>query len=138
MAHQDLGHTESLTGLLRGILTDFRTLIREEIALARAELKEQAGRARGVAISFGITAVALLMGAVFLLAAIATAIADAMEWPAWAVLLGFGVLLSLGASIALVSGRKQLNAMTSARVETVETMKENAAWIANRLSSGRK
>ena len=31
MAHQDLGHTESLTGLLRGILTDFRTLIREEI-----------------------------------------------------------------------------------------------------------
>jgi hypothetical protein len=113
-------------------------LIREEIALARAELKEQAGRARGVAISFGVTAIALLLGVVFLLAAIATGIADFMEWPAWTVLLGLAVLLSLGAFIALSSGRRQLHTMTSAPVETVETMKENAAWIASRLSSGRK
>jgi hypothetical protein len=85
-----------------------------------------------------VTAVALLLGAVFLLAAIATAIADVMGWPAWTVLLGLAVLLSLGAFVALSYGRKQLHAITTARVETVETMKENAAWIANRLSSARK
>ena len=138
MANHDLVHTESIGGLLRGILADLRTLIREEIALARVELKEQAGRARGVAISFGVTAVALLLGVIFLLAAAATAVADLMTWPAWTVFLGLAVLLSAGGVVMLSSGRKQLHEMTSAPIETVATMKENAAWIAKRLSSDRK
>ena len=50
---------ESIGGLLRGILMDIRTLIREEVTLARLEIREQAGRARAAAISFGIAAVAL-------------------------------------------------------------------------------
>ena len=37
---------ETIGGLIRGILTDLKTLIREEIALARVEIREQAGRAR--------------------------------------------------------------------------------------------
>ena len=138
MANHDLVQTESIGGLLRGILADLRTLIREEIALARVELKAQAGRARGAAISFGVMALMLLLGLVFLLAASATAVADLMEWPAWAVFLGLAALLSVIGFVMLSSGRKQLHEMTSAPAETVTTMKENAAWIAKRLSSDRK
>ena len=42
---------ESIGTLLRGILADMQTLIREEIALARVEIREQAGRARTAALS---------------------------------------------------------------------------------------
>jgi hypothetical protein len=138
MANHELVQTESIGGLMRGILADLRTLIREEIALARVELNEQVGRARGAAIAFGVTAIALLLGAIFLLAAAATALADVMNWPSWTVFLGLAILLSAVGFVMLSSGRKQLHEMTSAPVETVTTMKENAAWIAKRLSFGRK
>ena len=138
MTNHDLVHGDSLSGLVRGILNDLRTLIREEIALARVELKTQAMRARGAAVSFGVTAIALLLGIVFLLAAIAAAIADLLNWPTWTVFLGLAVLLTGIGFVAMSSGRKRVHEMTSAPVETVVTMKENAAWIAKRLTSDRK
>jgi ABC-type nickel/cobalt efflux system permease component RcnA len=138
MVNRETVQTESIGDLMRGILADLRTLIREEIALARVELKEQALHARGAAISFGVMAVALLLGIIFLLAAIGIAVADLMNWPAWAVFLGMAVLLSGIGVLMLSSGRKQIHEMTSARVETVAAMKENATWIAKRLSFDRK
>ena len=138
MANHELVHGDSLSGLVRGILSDLRTLIREEIALARVELKTQAIRARGTAISFGVTAIALLLGTVFLLAAIAAAVADLLDWPTWTVFLGMAVLLAGIGFVAMSTGKKQLHEITSAPVETVATMKENAAWIAKRLTSDQK
>jgi MFS family permease len=131
-------HNDSIGGLLRGILMDLRTLIREEISLARVEIREQAGRARAAAMSFGMAAAALLFGGTFLLIAMATGIAELLEWPVWAGFLIVAVLLSLIGFIALSSGRKQLQSFHAVPVETVETLKENSEWIAKRLSSGPK
>lgn len=131
-------HTDSIGGLLRGILMDLRTLIREEIALARVEIREQAGRARAAAMSFGIAAAALLFGGTFLLIAIATAIADLLDWPVWAGFLVVAVLLSVVGFVTLSSGRKKIQTIHAVPEETVSTLKENSEWIAKRLSSGRK
>ena len=129
---------ESLCGLLRGILMDLRTLIREEIALARVEIREQAGRARAAALSFGIAAAALAFGGVFLLIALATAIADLLNWPVWAGFLIVAMLLSVIGMVTLTSGRKQLQSVHAVPEETLSTLKENSEWIAKRLSSGQK
>ena len=129
---------ESLRGLLRGILMDLRTLIREEIALARVEIREQAGRARAAALSFGIAAAALAFGGVFLLIALATAIADLLNWPVWAGFLIVAMLLSVIGMVTLTSGRKQLQSVHAVPEETLSTLKENSEWIAKRLSSGQK
>src|SRR5688500_19652280 len=102
MANPELGHGDSLRGLIRGILTDIRTLIHEEIALARVEIREQAGKARAAAISFGMAAAALVFAGTFLLIALAAAIADLLEWPLWAGFLAVAVLLS-AAGIVTVS-----------------------------------
>ena len=138
MAHPDTTQTESIGGLLRGILMDVRTLIREEIALARVELREQAGRARAAAVSFGIAAVALACGGLLLLVALATGIADLLDWPVWAGFLIVAVLLCLAGFVTLSSGRKQLAQVHAVPEETVSTLKENSEWIAKRLSSVRK
>ena len=131
-------HTDSIGGLLRGILMDLRTLIREEIALARVEIREQAGRARAAAMSFGIAAAALLFGGTFLLIAVATAIADLLDWPVWSGFLIVALLLTIVGFVTLSSGRKTMRTVHAVPEETVSTLKENSEWIAKRLSSGRK
>jgi len=129
---------ESTGSLIRGILNDLRTLIREEIALARAEMREQAGRARAAALSFGIAAAALAFGAIFLLIAVALGIANLLGWPAWTGFLIMALLLCIGGYFTLSSGRKQLASIHAVPEETVTTLKENSEWIAKRLSSVRK
>jgi uncharacterized membrane protein YqjE len=129
---------DSIRGLIRGILTDLRTLIREEIALARVELREQAGRARTAAMSLGMAAAALAFGGTFLLIAIAIAIADLLNWPVWTGFLIVAVVLSLVGFVTLSSGRRQLRAFHALPEETVSTLKENSEWIAKRLSSARR
>jgi hypothetical protein len=130
--------TESLGGLIRGILTDLRTLIREEIALARVEIGEQATRARAAAMSFGIAAGALVAGGIFLLISLAMAIADLLNWPAWTGFLIVAMLLAITGYVTLSSGRKKLQTVHAVPEETVTTLKENSEWIAKRLSSERR
>ena len=129
---------DSIGALVRGILNDLRTLIREEIALARVELREQAGRARAAAMSFGIAAAALAFGGTFLLIAIAIGIADVLGWPLWTGFLIVAIVLSLIGLFTLTSGRKQLRTFSPIPEETVTTLKENSEWIAKRLSSEQK
>ena len=129
---------ETIGGLIKGILQDLRTLVQEEIALARVEIREQAVRARAAAMSFGVAAGALLFGAAFLLIAMAMGIAELAGWPLWAGFLVVAALLSLVGAIALSSGRKQLRSFSAVPEQTVTTLKENSEWIAKRLSSAPK
>ncbi len=125
----------SIGSLLKGIVTDLQTLMREELALARVELTEQATRARTAAVSFGVAAMALAFGGVFLLIAIALGISDALAWPTWAGFLTVAVGLVLVGLIAYALARRRLHAVNMVPAETVTTLKENSAWIAKRLSS---
>ena len=134
----ELAHHETIGGLIRGILTDLKTLLREEIALARIEIREQAGKARAAALSFGIAAAGLLFGLAFLLIAVATAISDELSWPPWAGFLVVGVLLSIVGLVSLTTGRRRLRTLQPFPAETVTTLKENSEWIAKRLSSAPK
>jgi uncharacterized membrane protein YqjE len=138
MDKPELVRDESIGNLVRGILTDLRTLLHEEIALARIELREQAGRARSAAVSYGIMAAALGIGSVFLLVAAAVGIADLFEWPAWAGFLAVALLLCAVGLAALASGRKQLHRVHAVPPQTVSTLKENARWLAKRISYARK
>jgi MFS family permease len=138
MENRELVRDESIGSLLRGILNDLRTLIREEISLARVELREQLGRARAAAVSYGIMAAALGIGGIFLLVALATAISDVLEWPLWGGFLTVAVLLGVLGFVAMAAGRKQLDRVRAVPPETVSTLKENAAWFAKRISYGRR
>ena len=129
---------ESLGALLRGIMLDLRTLVREEIALARVEIREQVGHARAAAIGFGLAVGALSMGGLFLLIALALALAELLNWPTWVGFLIVAVLLSLVGVIAFAIGRQQVKKVRGLPEETVTSIKENSEWIAKRLSSVRR
>jgi MFS family permease len=134
----ELAQHETFGGLISGILTDLKTLLREEIALARIEIREQAGKARAAALSFGVAAAGFLFGLAFLLIAIATAISEQLGWPSWAGFLIVGLLMSIVGFVSLSFGRRQIRTLQPLPTETVTTLKENSEWIAKRLSSVRK
>src|SRR5262245_25890237 len=106
MAQSEYAQHDSIGELFRGILADLRTLIREELALARFEMHEQAGRVKTAAAIFGFAVAALAFGGMFLLVAAALGVAYALNWPAWAGFLVLALLLAVAGGVALPSARK--------------------------------
>jgi hypothetical protein len=117
--------TESIPGLIRSLLDDTRDLIREEIALARAEVREEA---QTVGFAFGAAALAALIGVTLLCVALGGAIAYFLNWPPWA---GYGVMtvLLLGSAYLLVRHGRGHLMKARALPKTIESVKENMAWL---------
>ena len=122
---------DSIPGLIRSLLDDTRELIREEMALARAEIRDDIAAARTVAVSFAGAAVAGFAGAMLLAVAIGGGIAYAAGWPSW---VGYGivaVLLLIVGGAAAAYGRAQI-ARLRAMPKTTQTVKENMSWMQNK------
>lgn len=120
MAHE----SESVTGLLRGALDDVRDLIREEVALARAELRYEASKVTTAGVQFGAAAVALWFAGTCLLVAMALGISALFTWPAWAGFAVVGALLAVFGLVAFMSGRRAVRNIQP-MPRTVESIKEN-------------
>jgi hypothetical protein len=128
-------HTsESIPALIRGVMEDARELIREEIALARAEIREEMSGVRTVGVAFGAAAMTGVIAVVLLCVAIGGAIAYAFSWPAWA---GYGLVAILLAATAygcVALGRSRLTTIR-ALPKTTATVRENIAWIQGKSNS---
>ena len=131
MAEHD---ADTIPGLVRSLLEDTRDLIREEIALARAEIRDELSAVQTVGMAFGAAVVAGLIGSTILCIALGAAVADLLDWPAWS---GYAIVATLllgGAFLAVRFGRGRLSAIR-ALPQTTETVKENLAWIQNKSGS---
>src|SRR5438045_1303529 len=113
----------SMTMLLRGAVDDVRELFREEVALARAELRAEVSKATAAAGGFGAAAAALGCAGIFLLTALALGIATAFQWPAWTGFAIVGDVLAIAGAIMFMSGRRALREIRGLP-RTVETVKE--------------
>jgi hypothetical protein len=128
MAEQSV---ESVRGLIQGVLEDTRDLIRAELALAKAEVREEISAAQTVGIAFSGAALGGLVGATFCCLAIGGGIAYALQWPPWAGYGSVGVLLLIGAWVLARYGSGQLSKIRTLP-NTRQTVKENLEWIQNR------
>jgi Flp pilus assembly protein TadB len=121
MAHES---HESVGGLVRGALDDVRELFREEVALAKAEVRQELSKAATAGMNFGIAGVSLLFAGTFLLIALALGIAAVFGWPAWAGFAIVAVLLAIVGAVMFASARRAVrNVQPLPR--TVNTLKEN-------------
>ncbi|HEY0873585.1 MAG TPA: phage holin family protein [Vicinamibacterales bacterium] len=124
----------SIADVLKSAVRDAQDLVREEIALAKAEARQAVSRVgSGIAMLAG-AAIAGLVGLILLLTAISWAISEVFGLPAWA---GFGittvVMLVIAGVLAMV-GKRRMNAARAAMPRTVDTMKENMEWMRARTS----
>jgi hypothetical protein len=120
--------TDSMAGLVRSVLADTRELIRAELDLMRAEVREEVLSARAAGLAFGGAVFAGLLGLALFSVALGSAVAYWLDWPAWTGYAIVSVLLFAGACLAAIYGRKRLSNVR-ALPKTRATLKENLTWI---------
>lgn len=122
--HED----DSTIGIVRSLLADTRALIRDELDLMRAEVREEILSARAAGVALGGAALAGLLGLALLAVALGSAIAYWLHWPPWTGYLIVSSLLLTGAYLATLYGRKRLSSV-GAFPKTRATLRENLTWI---------
>lgn len=115
-----------MSTLLRGALDDVRELFREEVALARAELRAEVAKATSAAGGFGAAAAALGCAGLFLLTALALGIATWLQWPAWTGFAIVGGVLAIAGAVMFMSARRTAREIRGLprTVDTVKAVKE--------------
>jgi hypothetical protein len=120
--------TKGIGELIGEIAEDLSTLVRQEIALAKAELKQEAGKAGGAAGMFGGAGVAGLLVAVFASLTLMFAL-DAVMPIGWAALIVTLIWAAAGAYL-YSQGRAKLKTV-KAPTQTIESLKEDARWASH-------
>jgi uncharacterized membrane protein YqjE len=123
--------------LLKRLSDQASLLVREEVALAKAELAEKGRRAGRGASMFGGAAVCALYGVGALTAAAILALSLALaSWLA-AVIVAV-VLFAIAAGAALAGKRQVEQAAPPLPQQTVETVKEDVQWAKTRARTARQ
>lgn len=112
----------SVGELIGQVTTDFTTLMRQELTLAKAEVKQEVTTAGKGAGMLGAAGFAGYMTLLFLSIALWWALANAMDegWAALIVAVIWGVVAAVLASV----GRNKLKQVNPKPERTVETLKE--------------
>lgn len=110
----------TLGELIGGVTRDLSTLMRQELALARAELTQEAGRAGKAAGAFGGAGVAGHFVLLFMSLAIWAGLFEVMH-PGWAALL-VALVWAAVAGLLFVMGRSSMQEFDPKPERTVDTL----------------
>ena len=119
----------SVGELIGNISNDLSTLFRQEVELAKAELKQEASKAGKAAGMLGAAGYAGHLMVVLLSFALVFALGNVMDY-GWAALI-VGAIWGIVAAILFVNGRKKLKTVDPVPHRTVDTIKEDAQWLKN-------
>ncbi|MDL5205900.1 phage holin family protein [Streptomyces sp. ALI-76-A] len=121
-------HSEdsSVGELLSVVTSDVQTLFRQEVELAKVEVKQEATKAGKAAGMYGGAGFAGYMVLLFLSLAAVLGLANVMDG-GWAALIVTAVWAVI-AGVLYQRGRTQMRTVAPKPDRTVETMKENAQW----------
>lgn len=116
----------SLGELFTELSRETTTLVRQEVALAKAEMSQQASRV-GKDIGFlAVGGTILYAGFLVILAGVIIILAELMPWWLSALLVGI-VVAGIGAGL-VQKGRKDLKQTSLVPQQTIETLKEDKEW----------
>jgi uncharacterized membrane protein YqjE len=116
----------SLSDLLSTMTTDLSTLFRQEVELAKVELKEEGAKAGKAAGMLGAAGLAAHMALLFVSIGIAWLL-DAVMPESLAFLL-VGLAYGIGALILAKTGQARMKQVRPAPDQTIETLKEDVQW----------
>ena len=123
---------QSVGELVSGIAHDLTTLMRQEVDLAKAEIRQEASKAGKAAGLLGGAGIAGWMVALFISFTLLYLLDSAID-AGWAALVVALIWAVIGA-VLLVVGRNRLKSVDPAPRRTVETVKEDVQWLKSRNS----
>ena len=119
----------SIGELIGDISDDLSRLFRQEVELAKAEIKQEASKAGKAAGMLGGAGFAGYLAVVLLSFALVFGLANVMD-AGWAALIVAVIWAVIGAAL-YATGRKRLKAVDPVPRRTVDTIKEDAQWLKN-------
>ncbi|MEV5339610.1 phage holin family protein [Streptomyces sp. NPDC052676] len=126
MTPESRGQDRSMGELLSEVTSDIQTLFRQEIELAKAEIRQEATKAGKAGGMYGGAGFAGYMVALFASLAAVFGLANVMD-AAWAALIVTALWAGIGA-VLFVMGRSRMREVSPKPEQTVETLKEDARW----------
>ena len=127
--HSEEVSQTSVGELIGNISNDLSTLFRQEVELAKVELKAEASKAGKAGGMLGAAAFAGYLVVVLLSFALVAALSNVMD-PGWAALI-VAAIWGIVAAVLFANGRKKLKTVDPTPHRTVETLKEDAQWLKN-------
>lgn len=125
--------TRSATEVIKDIIANVQEIIRSEVRLAKAEVREETGKALTAARMLVVGAVAGLYALGFILWSIAYGLSAIV--PAWAAALIVGGVLGIAAAIMISTGREKLKHVSAKPDKTIQNVKENVEWMKSQTRS---
>jgi uncharacterized membrane protein YqjE len=133
MSDEEAGRPdEGIGSLLGGIIKDLQDMVRGEIQLARAEIRDDMGTIRSSLMSIGLAALFALTGFIFAMLA-ATYVLNiwVRMWIAAAIV--GAALLTIGMVLAM-SAKKKMSAASLKPEQTIASVKETSQWAKQQIS----
>jgi hypothetical protein len=113
----------SVGDILGDITTDLSTLLRQEVELAKAEVRDTAGHAKAAAGMFGGAGVAAHLALIFLSLALWWGLGSLIDSLGWSALI-VGVLWALAGGVMAAMGRSRMRRATPVAPRTIDTAKD--------------
>jgi hypothetical protein len=127
--HDDRVAETSVGEIIGNITDDLSQLFRQEVELAKAEIRQEATKAGKAAGMLGGAGFAGYLAVVLLSFAVVFGLSNVMD-PGWAALIVAIIWGAIGA-VLFVNGRKKLKTVDPVPRRTAETLKEDARWLKN-------
>ena len=137
MRPADPGAEPALGDLIRQLAQDSATLVRQEVALAKAELRDNVKSVARDAAMIAIGGIVATIGVLVLIACLVMLVGDALDEP-WLGALIVGILfLAVGGFMAM-KFLKNLKNDTLAPDQTIQTLKEDKQWLQSEIKQARR
>jgi hypothetical protein len=117
----------SIGQLISDISDDLSRLFRQEVELAKAEVRTEAGKAGAAAGMLGGAGFAGYLAVVLLSFAAVFGLANVMD-PGWAALI-VAVVWAIAAGVLYFAGRRKLRTVSPVPQKTIQSLKEDAQWL---------
>lgn len=127
------GAPEGLGTLINGVITDVQDIVRNEMRLAQAELKEDIGTL-GRAAAMGVAGAVLgLIGLILLMIGVATFLARWLaDWLAFVI--GGLALLVMAGALAMIA-KNRLSAANLKPERTIDSLQQDKVWAQEQAQS---
>jgi hypothetical protein len=119
----------SLAQLLTGIVNDAKELMRQELALAKHEIREDLRKTTKAMLSLGIGIGVAAIGGLLLILMLVHLLNALAGLPLWACYGIVGGLFLIIGGVLLLIAKNTIARIDVVPPQTVETMKENVQWI---------
>ena len=124
----------SLAALLGGIMHDAKDLLVQELTLAKLEGHDELGHIKTAALSLGIGVGVAAVGGILLSVMLVHVLAAYTDIPLWGCYGIVGSVFGVLGWVLLAAGKHKIEEIDM-MPQTVETMKENAQWLREQMTS---